>query len=162
MSEDKLPAGPKWAIQKITNAERRELVKPYVVKQLHKDMELLISSMRDATYELPPDTDFDIVKAPWTKEQVKALEYWQESKMPFLASGYSPRDFFLLSEKEMQIKLIPTRAGWKSPASGKVVQKWARKFMFKLIEDDGQGFLVRGAGGAVEETGTLPSPKRSK
>jgi hypothetical protein len=150
--------------RRLKDSERYSIAKPATIRMMQETVGVLAQAMRDATIDDTPE-DFKIVKAPWSKKQVKALEVWQDGHLPFMSSYQSGRDLLLSADfKKMAGKLIPTRAGWKSPYSGKIIQKWARKFMFRLAEDDGLGFRVTGSllsHGNVGETGFLPSPRPS-
>lgn len=149
-----------WAKRLVKDSERRAVSKIRDAQEIHLLLDVLKGAMRDATYESEA-SDFEIVKAPWTKAQVEALKVWQEGSLPFKLSGPSEGDF-ILSGSCAETKLVPTRMGWKSPLTGKIVQKWTRRFMLKLAEDDGLGFRVTGSRqNAISEAGSLPDPRAS-
>ncbi len=90
-------------------------------------------AMRDSTLEMPKEPLMRVVKAPWTMEQVKALNDWQSnSNLPT----------FELSACA-NAKLKATKNGWRSPSTHKIVQTWARQFMFD------ENYRRRKRGGAV-------------
>lgn len=64
------------------------------------------------------------VKAPWTAEQVRNLEEFQNSPLvhPFTHSE-APLN------EDGQHALIPTEKGWVTRKGGPVVQDWAWDFM---------------------------------
>lgn len=77
-----------------------------------------------------------IVKAPFTDEQVRCLEKWQEYEHPFTCSRDSCR------QSPNEGALTPTNSGWRCENEGcSYTQDWAHDFMLaydgpKLIRFD--------------------------
>lgn len=64
----------------------------------------------------------ETLEAPWTDEQVVALNHYQQTGRghPFTGKRYPDG-----SERI----LVATNAGWTNPEGGPVIQTWAWKFM---------------------------------
>ncbi len=60
------------------------------------------------------------VEAPWTDDQVKSLNAYQNA-------GYLHP--FTFGSGEKQVDLIATKEGWVAQVDGPVVQTWAHEFM---------------------------------
>jgi hypothetical protein len=67
-----------------------------------------------------------IIKAPWTDEQVKNLEEWQDSPLVHPFTWDKDVNGFSL---EGHVNLLPTKQGWRVKLKGPVVEDWAWDFM---------------------------------
>ncbi len=90
------------------------------------------------------------VKAPWTAEQVKNLEEWQDTPLVHPFTWDKDVNGFSL---DGHTNLIPTKDGWRVKLKGPVVEDWAWDFMLdgSLLVKMRESPLMKGYEKAVKE-----------
>jgi len=93
------------------------------------------------------------IKAPWTQEQVDALNAWQASDYvhPFTCGNRHTPEHKIYAQQHGQGDhgiLVATPEGWKCPVCD-YVQDWAHDFMFSPAACDDMRALIEALRGGV-------------